>query len=99
MSAPEPVKHPLGKLDPAVIRAALFHAGAGPILAGRTWIGEKADQDGCLTVYQETQHEDMVIGLAVPAGGDWYLGCTACRTRLIAPPGGKCPACRRGGQS
>jgi hypothetical protein len=78
-----------------VIFAALYRAGAGAVLAGRTRIGGEPDQHGCLTVYQETSYEDMIVGLAVPDGnGGWYLGCTACRAKLTGPPGGKCPGCR-----
>jgi hypothetical protein len=98
VSGREPERHPHGHTDTAAIFAALLRAGAGTVLAGRTRIGDQPDPDGCLTVYQETQYEDMAVGLAVPDGdGGWYLGCTCCRTRLTAPPGGKCPGCRRRG--
>jgi len=99
MSGREPVKHPQAHPDSAVIRAALFRSGAGPILAGPTFIGGQPDRDGCLTVYQETEYEDMVVGLAVPDGDGWYLGRTACRTGLTGPPGGKCPGCRKQGRT
>jgi hypothetical protein len=95
VSTPEPVKYPQDHPDSAAVRAALYRAGAGAVLAGRIVIGGEPDTDGCLTVYQETDYEDMVVGLAVPDGDGWYLGCTACRARLVGPPGGKCPGCRK----
>lgn len=89
-----PQDHP----ESAAIRAALYRAGAGAVLAGRIRIDSEPDPGGCLTVYQETTYEDMTVGLAVPYGkGGWYLGCTGCRARLTTPPGGKCPACRKQG--
>jgi hypothetical protein len=95
MGTPEQAENPQDRPGPAVIFKALYRAGAGAVLAGRTFIGCEPGQDGALTVYQETSYEDMPVGLAVPDGdGGWYLGCLACRTRLTAPPGGKCPACR-----
>jgi hypothetical protein len=98
MNGREPVTYPQEHPESAAIRAALCRAGAGAVLAGRVYIGGEPDPGGCLTVYQETSYEDMAVGLAVPCGrGGWYLGCTACRARLSAPPGGKCPACRRQG--
>ena len=95
----EPLKYPQDHPDSVVIRAALYRAGAGAVLAGRTRIGGEPGPGGCLTVYQETAYEDMTVGLAVPYGqGGWYLGCVSCRARLTAPPGGKCPECRQGGK-
>jgi WhiB family redox-sensing transcriptional regulator len=100
MSTWEPLKYPRDHPDSAAIHAALYRSGAGTVLAGRTYIGDEPDPDGCLTVYQEASYEDMPVGLAVPDGdGGWYLGCTACRARLTGPAGGKCPACRRQGEN
>jgi hypothetical protein len=98
MNGREPQAYPPGHPASAAIFAALYRAGAGAVLAGRTRIGDTPDPDGCLAVYQETSYEDMAVGLAVPDGdGGWYLGCTACRARPTAPPGGKCPRCRKSG--
>lgn len=99
MNGWEPTRYPQDHPDSAVIFAALYRAGAGAVLAGRTFIGDEPDPGGCLTVYQETDYEDMPVGLAVPGGdGGWHLGCLACRARLTGPPGGKCPGCRAQGR-
>jgi hypothetical protein len=99
MSAREEARKPQDQPDPAVIFAALYRAGTGAVLAGRTFTGGKPGPGGCLTACQETSYEPMPAGLAVPSGnGGRYLGCTACRARLTGPPGGKCPGYRKRGR-
>jgi hypothetical protein len=55
-------------------------------------------EDGCLTV---TFGDDLygdgpaeVVGIAVPSGEDWYLGCFGCRARINGTDAGLCPSCR-----
>jgi len=55
-------------------------------------------QDGCLTVtFDDDLYGDgraEVVGVAVPSGGGWYLGCFGCRTRINGTDAGLCPSCR-----
>jgi hypothetical protein len=94
MSTREPARDPRDHPGPAVIVAALYRAGAGAVLAGRTFTGGQPSPGGCLTACQETSYEPMPAGLAVPGDGGWYLGCLACRAMLTGPRGGKCRGCR-----
>jgi hypothetical protein len=94
-SAWEPLKLVEDHPDTPLIRAALYESGAGAILRGRTYIADQADEHGCLEVWQETTGlQDRLLGLAVPDGAGWHLGCTVCRAKLPGPDAGRCPDCR-----
>lgn len=55
-------------------------------------------EDGCMTViFEDDLYGDgraEVVGIAVPSGEGWYLGCFACRARISGTDTGLCPSCR-----
>jgi hypothetical protein len=57
-----------------------------------------AGEDGCLAVtFEDGLYGDgraEVVGVAVPSGGGWYLGCFGCRARINGTDAGLCPSCR-----
>jgi len=64
------------------------------------YIDPALDRDGCFVVLEAAESAgdsdagDAIIGLAVPQGDSYYLGCITCHGGIEEAEGGMCPPCR-----